>query len=63
METKSEILDVAEIAKRLQITSRTAYEMTRTGKIPSFRVGGSIRYDWNDVLATLKQTGAEVTAG
>lgn len=51
MEGKSEILDVRGIAKLLSISTRKVYRLTRTGAIPSKRIGNEYRYVVKDVLA------------
>jgi excisionase family DNA binding protein len=42
--TKEEIVDVGEAARVLQICKMSVYRLCREGKIPHFRVGGSIRF-------------------
>ncbi|WP_200393118.1 hypothetical protein [Roseibacillus ishigakijimensis] len=50
----TEILTKKELAQRLRVSERKI-EMSKD--IPSIRWGRSVRYDWNDVLAYLKQKG------
>ena len=43
-----------ELMRRLGITMPTVLKLERKGKIPVMRLEGAIRYDWNDVLESLK---------
>ena len=52
----SDILTTSECADRLRVTGRTLRQMAVDGKVPSFRIG---RFDWDDVLATLRDQGRE----
>jgi len=52
-------LTVADVARRLRISSRVAYELLQGGQIPSFRVGRSIRVKPEDLDAYIdSQSGA-----
>jgi excisionase family DNA binding protein len=44
MATDDELLTVKEASKLLQIHESKVFRMTREGKIPSFRVGGTWRF-------------------
>lgn len=44
----------AELATRLRVTPRTIENRTREG-MPSIRVGSAVRYDYDQVLAWLKE--------
>ncbi len=58
----SDILTTNECAERLRVTGRTLRQMVTDGKIPSFRIGGErghLRFDWDEVLATLRDQGRE----
>jgi hypothetical protein len=52
-----EIIDREELCKRLAITEPTAIRWEKKGKIPCFRIGSSVRYNWLIVLATLEKKG------
>jgi predicted DNA-binding transcriptional regulator AlpA len=51
---QSEIIDRQELIKRLCITEPTIIRWERKGKIPSLRIGGSVRYNWKAVLEALE---------
>ncbi len=53
-------LKVAEIAKLLSVTPQHIYKMAASGRIPSFRISGSVRFDPDEVAIWLqgKQTSA-----
>jgi len=38
------ILTVSELAKKLQISTSTAYRYAETGKLPSFKLGSNLRF-------------------
>ena len=48
-----EIIDTKELCIRLAVSEPTVISM-RKRKLPYFRVGSSIRYDWQKVLAHLE---------
>ena len=49
-----EIIDRLELCKRLAITEPTAIRCEKKGKIPSFRIGSNVRYNWQKVLDSLE---------
>ncbi|WP_190233789.1 helix-turn-helix domain-containing protein [Rhizobium sp. R339] len=49
------ILTIAEIAKHLKISARTAYAMAASGELPAFKVGGQWRMRQGDFLVWLDQ--------
>jgi excisionase family DNA binding protein len=51
----TEIISRDELCKRLNITEPTAIRWERKGKIPSFRIGSSVRYNWHSVIETLEK--------
>ncbi|MBM3887214.1 helix-turn-helix domain-containing protein [Candidatus Dependentiae bacterium] len=53
----TEIIDRRELCKRLAITEPTAIRWSKKGKIPFFRIGKSIRYNWQIVIDTLEKKG------
>ena len=52
----SELLTVEEVAARLRITKQVAYRLAREGKLPSVRVGRSVRMS-TEALESFIQTG------
>ena len=50
----AEIIDRTELCKRLAITEPTAIRWEKKGKIPCFRIGSSVRYNWHTVIETLE---------
>lgn len=50
---KNAALKVVDVAELLSVTPQHIYKMAASGRIPSFRVSGSIRFDPHDVAAWL----------
>jgi len=50
----AEIINRKELCSRLDITEPTAIRWEKKKKIPCFRIGSNIRYNWQTVLATLE---------
>ena len=50
------ILTVPELAKKLQVSSSTVYKYAESGKIPSFKLGSSLRFLENEIDDYLKKT-------
>ena len=50
------ILTVTEFAKLLHISNSTVYKYAETGKIPSFKIGTSLRFLENEIDDYLKKT-------
>lgn len=50
-----EVIDRAELCKRLDISEQTAINWERRGKIPCFRIGGAVRYNYPKVIETLEE--------
>lgn len=51
-----EIIDRHELCKRLSITEPTAIRWEKKGKIPSMRIGSSVRYNWQAVIKALERS-------
>src|SRR5436190_21565218 len=51
---QTEIIDREELCKRLGITEPTAIRWEKKGKILSFRIGSSVRYNWPKVIEALE---------
>jgi excisionase family DNA binding protein len=51
----NEIIDRGELCKRLGISEPTAIRWEQKKKIPCFRIGSSVRYNWQKVLQSLEK--------
>ncbi len=49
-----EIIDRAELLKRLAITEPTVIRYGKAGKIPEIRIGSNVRYNWFEVVKALE---------
>ena len=49
-----EIIDRAELCRRLSITQQTVILYEKKGKIPALRIGTAIRYNYGAVLKALE---------
>ena len=49
----TEFISRKELSTRLGISEATSWRLDKAGVIKSVRVGGSVRYDWKDVVASL----------
>ncbi len=52
--TPPEIIDRDELCRRLDITEPTVIRWEKKGKIPCFRIGSSVRYNWPVVINVLE---------
>ena len=52
----AEIIDRAELCKRLSITEPTVIRWEKKSKIPCFRIGSCVRYNWQTVLDVLEKS-------
>jgi hypothetical protein len=50
-----EIIDRAELCKRLDITELTAIRWGKKGRLPFFRIGSAVRYNWIEVIKVLEK--------
>jgi len=57
VEHTTEIIDRNELCKRLAITEPTCIRWKKKGKIPCFRIGSSVRYNWQNVIDILEKKG------
>ena len=48
------IITEKELSKRLNITKVTLHKYRKEGKIPFSQIGRTIRYDYKEVMETLK---------
>ncbi len=49
MARQNGLLTVREVSELLGVCERTAFELTKTGKLPAVRIGRAVRYDPGDV--------------
>lgn len=52
--TQKKLLTTTELAELLSISTRHLWDLEKEGVISSVRIGTSVRYDAEDVLAELK---------
>lgn len=50
-----EVIDRAELCRRLDITEQSVIRWERKGKIPCFRIGGAVRYNYPKVIEALEE--------
>ncbi len=53
----SELIDVRELAKRLNVAVSWVYERTRSGAIPCVRLGKYVRFNPAEVMAFFRTRG------
>jgi hypothetical protein len=53
----TEIINRKQLRARLGISEVTCIKLDKAGKLKSFRVGNSVRYNWTDIIADLQQKG------
>jgi excisionase family DNA binding protein len=51
LKSRTGALKVAEVAKLFGVTPQHIYKMAASGRIPSFRISGSVRFDPDEVAA------------
>lgn len=54
--SQTEIIDRAELLKRLKITEPTCIRWQKKGKIPFLTIGSAIRYNWPAVVQALEKS-------
>ncbi|MCC7428678.1 MAG: helix-turn-helix domain-containing protein [Alphaproteobacteria bacterium] len=59
----NEILTIREVAELLKINEKTAYKLAADGKIPGFKVGGSWRFDRQEIASWIKRKVEEQQKG
>jgi excisionase family DNA binding protein len=62
LKSRTGALKVSEVAKLFGVTPQHIYKMAASGRIPSFRISGSVRFDPDEVAAWLKEKQAPVAA-
>lgn len=50
----SDLVCVAEAAKRLAVDRTTVYRMVKKGEIPSYRIGHAVRLDLNELRESFR---------
>lgn len=55
LKNRTGALKVAEVAELFGVTPQHIYKMAASGRIPSFRISGSVRFDPDEVAAWLQQ--------
>lgn len=50
-----EILTIREVAELLKINEKTAYKLALAGEIPGFKVGGSWRFEREEITIWIKR--------
>ena len=53
-ESKQSALKVSDLVETLGMDDKTIYRMAARGSIPSFRLGGAIRFDPKEIAAWLR---------
>lgn len=48
------IVTAKEVGRFLRLTETTVYKLTYAGNLPGFKVGGSWRYDMEEVLESIR---------
>jgi excisionase family DNA binding protein len=61
LEKRATALTVCDVAALLNVSERQVYKLASAGSIPSFRIGGSVRFDPASFAGWLRQriTGAK----
>lgn len=53
----ADIINRVELCKRLSITIPTAIRWEKKGKIPCFRIGSNVRYNYTEVINVMQAKG------
>lgn len=48
-------LSVKKVAELFNVAELTVYRWAKSGKIPSFNVGGVIRFDYDEIMEFLRK--------
>lgn len=56
LEQRATALTVSDVASLLNISERQVYKPAADGRIPSFKIGNSIRFDPSAIAAWLRAT-------
>lgn len=49
------LLRVKKVAELFNVTELTVYRWAKSGKIPSFNIGGVIRFDYDEIMEYLRK--------
>lgn len=60
--TTERTMKAGEVAELLQVTRACVYRWARSGKLPSLRVGGALRFERGAVLVTAKYAGRRASS-
>ncbi len=58
-----EVLTIRELAELLKINEKTAYKLAADGKIPGFKVGGSWRFERQEIANWIRRKVEEQRKG
>ena len=58
-----EILTIRDVADLLKINEKTAYKLAAEGKLPGFKVGGSWRFERQEIANWMKRKVKEQQGG
>jgi excisionase family DNA binding protein len=58
-----EVLTIRELANLLKINEKTAYKLAAGGKIPGFKVGGSWRFERQEIADWIRRKVEEQRKG
>jgi excisionase family DNA binding protein len=53
---ESILLTVQDVMNRLQIGRKTLYSLTKSGKVKSVKIGGSVRYEPEEIDRFIKES-------
>jgi excisionase family DNA binding protein len=62
LKSRTGALKVGEVAKLFGVTPQHIYKMAASGRIPSFRISGAVRFDPDEVASWLKEKQAPAAA-
>lgn len=48
--------EIEEVAQLLKVSERSVYRLAANGEIPSYRVGGKLRFDLAEVAEAVRAT-------
>jgi len=55
IESKTNALTIGDLANLLNQSPKTLYKAVKSGRLPAYRVGGSIRLDPHDIAEWLRK--------
>jgi excisionase family DNA binding protein len=58
-----DILTIREVAELLKINEKTAYKLAADGKLPGFKVGGSWRFERQEIANWIRRKVEEQQRG